>query len=87
MKVIHALQDIDCLVEISTIVVMSKLLDTADNITLSSKIIYLILQTRREEIADMLPIKAGDFTLYAVLLDIFVDRPIVDEELFATSLS
>ena len=44
MEVIDALQHVYCLVDVATVVVVGELLDTADDIALSSEVLDLVLQ-------------------------------------------
>ena len=66
---------------------MGELLDTADDIALSSEVLDLVLQACCEDATHVLAVQAGGFALDAVTLDVVVDSVVRDEELLATALS
>ena len=66
---------------------MGELLDTADDVALGGKVLYLVLQTCREDATDVLTIEGRCFPFDAVTLDVVIDGVVGDEELFATPLS
>ena len=87
MEVIDALQHVHRLVDVATVVVVGELLDTADDIALSSEVLDLVLQACCEDATHVLAVQAGGFALDAVTLDVVVDSVVRDEELLATALS
>ena len=87
MEVVDALQYVYRLIDVATIVVVGKLLNTADDVALGGKVLDLILQTSREDATYVLAVEGRCFPFDAVTLDVVIDGVVGDEELFATTLS
>ena len=73
MEVIDALQHVHRLVDVATVVVVGELLDTADDIALSSEVLDLVLQACCEDATHVLAVQTGGFALDAVTLDVVID--------------
>ena len=85
MKVVDALQYVHRLVDVATIVVVSELLDTADDVSLSGEILDLVLELGGEDATYVFALELGSVA-GEVLLDVLVDGVVRYEELLATPL-